>query len=99
MALTRHCHQCGWEYTPTRQPGRSESCERCQAELHVCLNCSYYEARRTHQCREPRAEPVADKDRANYCEWFELARRAYGPATSGSAAADPRDQLKKLLGL
>jgi hypothetical protein len=42
---------------------------------------------------------VADKDRANYCEWFELARRAYGPATSGSAAADPRDQLKKLLGL
>jgi len=97
--MTRHCHKCGWEFTLPGQPGRIESCHRCGADLKVCLNCVSYDARVAHQCRDRRAEPVAEKHMANYCEWFEMARRTWGgkaePTNREQAA---RDTLKKLFG-
>jgi ribosome-binding protein aMBF1 (putative translation factor) len=97
--MTRHCHKCGWEWTLTGQPGRSESCHKCGSDLRVCLNCAHYDTRAAHQCRDRRAEPVFDKHLANYCEWFEMIKRTYStkqePNTREQAA---RDQLKKLFG-
>jgi len=48
-----------------------------------------------HQCRDSRAEPVAEKDMANYCEYFEFVRREFVPPAREAKA---RDTLKKLLG-
>ena len=97
--MTRHCHKCGWEWTLSGQPGRSESCHKCGADLRVCLNCAHYDARSAHQCRDRRAEPVFDKHMANFCEWFEMNKRTYStkqePNTREQAA---RDTLKKLFG-
>ena len=81
------------------QPGRSESCHRCGADLRVCLNCASYEVRAAHQCRERRAEPVLEKHVGNFCEWFDFARRdfvAKAPEDSREAAA--RERMKKLFG-
>ncbi len=95
---TRHCWKCGAEYKERRSPGRSEVC-LCDADLKVCLNCVHYDPTVAHQCRERRAEPVIDKALANYCEWFELARRVYVPPAEEKFRADKaRDQLKRLLG-
>ena len=99
MTPTRHCHQCGWEWTLPGQPGRSESCHQCKADLRVCLNCVSYDLRSAHQCRDRRAEPVFDKHLGNFCEWFELIRRpwqAKGGGDSREQAA--RNTLKKLFG-
>ena len=97
--MTRHCYKCGWTWSLAGQPGRSESCRQCGADLRVCLNCLSYDPRAAHQCRDRRAEPVAEKAVGNFCEYFELARREYrapGEDTSREAAA--REQLKKLFG-
>jgi ribosome-binding protein aMBF1 (putative translation factor) len=97
--MTRHCHHCGAEYTLARQPGRSETCERCGADLHVCLNCISYDPRVAQQCRDQRAEPVAEKQVANFCEDFELARRQWLPKPEANdRAAAARERLKKLFG-
>ena len=97
--LTRHCHQCGWEYTIKGLPGRTESCHQCGADLKVCLNCVSYDAKVAYQCRDRRADPVEEKHLANYCEYFEFARRQYVPKAQESAREQKaRDQLKKLLG-
>lgn len=97
--MTRHCHNCGGDYTLTGQPGRSETCHRCGADLRVCLNCVSHDPRVAQQCRDGRAEPVAEKHAANFCEWFEFARRACMPkAGSDDRAQAAREQLKKLLG-
>jgi ribosomal protein L40E len=99
MALTRHCWKCGAEYTLTGTPGRLESCHSCGSDLKVCLNCVSYDPRAAHQCRDRRADPVAEKHLANYCEYFEMIRREYSaPATEASREAKARDTLKKLLG-
>jgi len=81
------------------QPGRTESCHRCGADLKVCLNCASYAARAAHQCRDQRAEPVEEKHMANFCEYFDYVRREWGGAKQADAREESaRDSLKKLLG-
>src|SRR5216117_1780045 len=97
--LTRHCHQCGWEWTLSGQPGRGETCGQCRADLRVCLNCVSYDARVAHQCRDRRAEPVDDKAAGNFCEYFEFIRRNIQRKPDvNSRETAAREQLKKLLG-
>ena len=97
--MTRHCWKCGAEYKLPGTPGRSESCHQCGSDLKVCLNCISYDPRAAQQCRDRRAEPVAEKHVANYCEYFEMARREFAaPAQDASREDRARNQLKKLLG-
>lgn len=101
MSQTRHCWKCGTEYKLSGSPGRSETCERCGADLKVCLNCVSYDPRAAYQCRDRRAEAVDDKCAANFCEYFEMARREYAPKTDAfgvSREGKAREDLKKLLG-
>jgi hypothetical protein len=67
-------------------------------ELRVCLNCVRHDPRAAYECREPRAEPVLEKDRANFCEWFDFARRKFTPKATPDRTAEARDALKRLLG-
>jgi len=79
-------------------PGRSETC-LCGADLKVCLNCVSYDPAVAYQCRDRRAELVAEKHVANYCEYFEMVRRAFvAPREEHSREDKARTQLKKLLG-
>jgi len=97
--MTRHCWKCGWEWSLSGQPGRSESCPQCRSDLRVCWNCVSYDGRAAHQCRDWRAEPVLEKHVANFCEYLEFARRVLaGKGEENPREATAREQLKKLLG-
>ena len=97
--MTRHCHNCGWEWALAGQPGRSESCHRCGSDLRVCLNCVSYDPRAAQQCRDRRAEPVFEKHMGNFCEWFEFARRDFvARKDENPREGAARAQLKKLFG-
>ncbi len=97
--MTRHCHNCGWEYTLPGLPGRTEACHQCGQDLKVCLNCVSYDLRVAHQCRDRRADPVAEKHMANFCEYFDFIRRNWVGKKEGSAREQSaRESLKKLLG-
>ena len=97
--MTKHCHQCGWECTLPGLPGRTESCHQCGADLKVCLNCPSYDPRVAYQCRDRRADPVAEKHLANFCEYFDFARRNWTPKAGTDSREDAaRQSLKKLLG-
>ena len=99
MAATKHCWQCGAEYKLPGGPGRSESCHTCGADLKVCRNCVSYDPRVAYQCKDGRAEEVAEKHLANYCEYFEMVRREYIPPTENKGRENKaREDLKRLLG-
>jgi hypothetical protein len=52
-----------------------------------------------YKCRDRRADPVEEKHLANYCEWFELAKRVFlAPAEEKFRTDKARDNFKKLLG-
>ncbi|OGP94428.1 MAG: hypothetical protein A2V53_03775 [Deltaproteobacteria bacterium RBG_19FT_COMBO_56_10] len=83
-----NCFHCKKELDASQRPGRGESCPGCGSDVKVCLNCRFYDRGAYNQCREPSAERVVDKDRANFCEFFEFG--------AGAQATDGEDPLKKL---
>ncbi len=66
------CAFCGAEVEILDRVLRKQTCPQCGEDLHCCLQCRFYEEGRQNDCREPRAERVLDKDRANYCDYFEF---------------------------
>lgn len=92
------CWKCGnslADYTlPLR---RLEECRRCGAELHVCKLCEWYNTSVAKHCREPIAEEVKDKERANFCDYFKPRPGAYS-STPQDEAASARAQLDSLFG-
>jgi hypothetical protein len=77
------CHRCGTRFDGDRVPVRAV-CPRCSAFLHCCRNCDFYAPGLANDCREPRAERVADKEQGNFCDWFRPAPAAR-PAARASA--------------
>ncbi len=67
--------------------GFREECLHCRADVHVCKNCQFYDPKAYNECREPSAEVVREKDRANYCEYFQ-------PNTGRTAQVDKAAALR-----
>ena len=92
------CHRCGapWDAVK-RQPGIKEVCESCNAYLHCCKNCRFYDTSAHNSCRVPNTDWVNDKDKANFCDEFEFHD---GPqrATEGHGTDQARDALEGLFG-
>jgi hypothetical protein len=72
--------------------GFRDACEACGADLHVCRNCSHHEPSAYNECREPNAERVGDRERANRCDYFLPGERS----SAGSAADRSKAQLDAL---
>jgi len=89
-----NCFHCSRQIQLRQRIGFREMCPQCERPLHVCLNCDFYDAAFNNQCREPQAERVVDKDRANFCEYF-APRNASRPQTS-SAVNSARAHLENL---
>jgi len=82
------CHACKKELSLGREVGRRDECPFCRADLHCCLNCKFYDPLAPKQCREPVAELVKEKEKANYCDYFVIAgARGSGPSRPGPDAA------------
>ena len=88
----RRCHRCGADIGGVERIGRRDACLQCGADLHCCLNCSFYDATYHNHCREPQAERQVEKERGNFCEWFSLGGKR------AAVAGDARARLEALFG-
>lgn len=52
------------------QVGRRDECSFCKSDLHVCKNCQMYDPKSYNECKEPSADVVKEKERANFCDFF-----------------------------
>ncbi|MCR9093792.1 MAG: DUF4407 domain-containing protein [bacterium] len=86
------CHACDAEVelAAGEAIGFRAECDRCAADLHVCLNCDHHDPGAYNECREPSAERVRDRDRANRCEYFRF--RTTGGTGDGPEAERRRAQ-------
>ncbi len=93
------CWRCGASLDAIAKPiSRLAECEQCEADLHVCRLCSFYNPRVSQACDEPIADPVVDKERANFCHYFKPAANAYNPNERQSEQT-AKAQLDALFGL
>ncbi len=98
MAHDLVCWKCGAALAVLTLPlSRRDECPRCRAELHVCRMCVDFDLRVAKHCREPTAEEVSDKTRANFCDHFAPRAGAY-VASDTSAAERARQELERLFG-
>lgn len=90
-----NCFACGAtiELASGERVGFRDACPRCSADLHACRNCAHYDPGAYNACREPQAERVADRERANRCDWFAPAAGAAG----ARPARDPREEARAAL--
>jgi hypothetical protein len=92
------CWKCGASLAELSLPlQRLDECRKCHAELHVCKLCEWYSTGVAKHCREPIAEEVKDKERANYCDYFKARMGAYSDA-GATAAAKAKADLEALFG-
>jgi hypothetical protein len=92
------CWKCGTSLADLTLPlRRLEECRTCGAELHVCKLCEWYSVTVAKHCREPIAEEVKDKQRANFCDYFKPRPGAYSKADV-SASDQARSDLDALFG-
>lgn len=75
--------------------GFRDVCDRCRADLHVCLNCEHYDTTAYNECHESSSERILDKDRANRCEYFRPAQRAQEAAGGRDDALADLERLFK----
>src|ERR1700728_3913511 len=98
MAHNLVCWKCGADLAALPLPlSRRDACARCRAELHVCRMCVDYDEHVAKKCREPIAEEVSDKTRANFCDYFAPRPAAY-VAPETAAAERARAELARLFG-
>ncbi len=86
------CSRCGGAVAAAA-PGRRDTCPGCGADLRACVQCAFYAPGQYNDCREPQADRVMDKERANFCDFFRLGGR---PAPGGDPKAGARAALDAL---
>jgi len=91
----RVCHQCGKELNGESTVGRRDFCPVCGGDLHVCLNCRFYDPGSYNDCRESQAERVVEKGRSNFCDYFAY-RDSLPSGTVTHTSSDPRKKLDAL---
>ncbi len=72
------CYKCGKNTGLKEFIGRRDECQYCGADAHVCKNCEFYDPRVYNECREPSAERVVDKEKANFCDQFTINKKGGG---------------------
>jgi hypothetical protein len=81
MKETLNCFKCG-AAIPESGLGRQDTCEKCGADTRCCRNCRHYDRNRNNECREEQAPRQVDKEKGNFCEWFQPRE-----GTAGSESA------------
>lgn len=92
------CFRCGASLAELSLPlSRQDECPKCGIHLHVCRMCRHYDRNVTRQCLEDGADDVIEKDRLNFCEWFEPSTNSFD-ATAKAEADTAKQALDALFG-
>ncbi len=88
------CWSCG---KPTGIKGkvfRADTCVDCMAALRSCRGCKHFEPTRRFQCIESIEKSIPEKDKANFCDYFQMRDVIKVPGGI-SANTESKDSRKK----
>ena len=97
------CHKCRNELEFIVKVGiivgRQDTCPHCGADLHCCKNCRFHDPAVHNECQIPDADFIRERDKANFCHQFEIAKLDGPPEVNDSeerARAKLDEVFKKL---
>jgi len=86
------CWHCGHRLGQNDY-ARESVCPGCGRPTHVCRNCRFYDTARPNACAEPVADPVNDKERPNFCGYFEPEEKNPDAGAADEALRQAADDL------
>lgn len=91
-----NCYACSQalDLNPNHDISRSEECPKCMASLRCCKMCYFYDKNSYNECREPSADRIVEKDKANFCDYFKLGS-GQQQETNKQSALDAANALFK----
>ena len=66
------CWNCGRPTGIKQRVSRSDNCYECDADLHCCRGCRHFGPGRRFQCKEPVETNHVNKEKANFCDFFQM---------------------------
>ena len=86
MGNNWQCWQCGTAVTDQPLPlSTYAACSDCRAQFHCCRQCKNFNPRLRADCDEPRAESHTEREKANFCDWFQLRHEFVEPSEKVSS--------------
>jgi hypothetical protein len=84
--MSAKCYNCKekLDFTVGKDLGRGENCIGCFASLRCCKMCNFYDTSAYNECREPTADRIVEKEKANFCDHFKLS----GPKKSNESEVE-----------
>jgi hypothetical protein len=74
---------------------RDATCPKCNADLHTCRQCTYFDPGARFECRKPLTARIANKGARNVCDLF-AARTVVERETSSGKPTDARQAFANL---
>ena len=73
MSIT--CYSCNKQlsFLVGEKISFSEECDHCAADIHNCKMCKFYDLKSYNECKEPSADRIVEKEKRNFCEYFNLS--------------------------
>jgi hypothetical protein len=90
------CFSCDAQLDAGDKPGRADTGSVCDADVHCCCNCEFYDPGSYNECRETQAERVLEKDRSNFCDYFAFRQGTSGRPASGASPGSKHNPLDNL---
>lgn len=89
------CVFCQKDVFVSERVGRRDVCSHCGRDLHCCYQCHFYDKNAHHECREPQADFVKEKDEVNFCDTFRFDPQIVVKTEDKEAARAKLDALFK----
>ena len=74
---------------------RNEDCDKCSADLRCCKMCEFYDPKAYNECREPSADRILEKEKANFCDYFKLGNKENSKKNKDDIMAQANSLFKK----
>ncbi len=87
------CTACGTKVPPNIN--FESSCPKCNADLHTCRQCTYFDPGARLECSKPIPARIVNKNARNTCELF-APRSVVERETSSGPPTNARDAFAKL---
>jgi len=89
------CWNCGEPTGIRDKVSRADACVDCMADLRCCHGCRHFEPTRRFQCKEPIETNIPNKEKANFCEFFQMRNVIKRPGGISTQNDDKGDRKKR----
>lgn len=86
------CWNCSRATGLMGRAARMDSCDNCLADLRCCRGCRHFDPTRRSQCRETISQPVGNKEKSNFCDFFQNRDAFKRPGGVSSEKGDKADR-------